>query len=67
MFVLSQKDTPELKIMFVGCYCGKKITFSGEFCPVICPHCSGLLPDAIAIHSKDKERIVYHLDKEIWE
>lgn len=66
MIKLTQKDTPQLKIMFIECYCGKKLTFAGDICPIVCPHCSELLPDAYAIHKEDKQRIVYHFDEETW-
>jgi hypothetical protein len=52
--------------MYIECYCGKKISFVGEACPIVCPHCSALLPDALSIHRSDKERTIYHLDGETW-
>jgi len=66
MFKLTQQETPEICIMYIECYCAKKISFMGDTCPIVCPHCGELLPDALCIHKSNKERVVYHLDKETW-
>lgn len=67
MFKVTQKDTPELKVMFVECDCAKRISFAGDVCPIVCPHCSRFFPDALSIHQNNEERVIYHIDKEIWD
>jgi len=66
MFKLTQQETPEISVMYISCACGRKTSFMSGTCPIVCPHCSELFPDALIIHRSDKERVVYHLDKVTW-
>lgn len=57
------QTTPQ---MHVVCHCGKTIKFGGSFSPLICTTCSTLLPDLFDLVNTTLERVVYHLDKELF-
>ena len=65
MFTVKQKGAP--KLMYIRCTCTKETSFTGDTCPIICHHCSAILPDALEINRNSDERISYHVDKEIFD
>jgi len=67
MLKVIQTKKATISLMSVFCSCGRKTEFGGALAPIVCYHCSNLLPDVIEINAAFEERVAYHIDKEIFD
>jgi len=65
MFAIKQTIIPDNQ-MSILCSCGKGTKFFGIATPIVCHHCNNILPDGMELYRTDEERVVYHLDEEIF-
>lgn len=68
MLVIIEAESQGDKLYFNCPECEMQIVCNPglSIIPVICEHCRTLLPDIDLIAENKKDRIVYHLDKEVF-
>lgn len=58
--------TPASKQIAVVCKCNTLTEVDGPDMPLACRECNELFPDGFVLHEDIGERIMFHLDKEVF-